>query len=71
MKKFIENIIEAFNTFKKMYEQPDHITVATNELRNAKREYLQALSAKEYAASLATYHAGRIKRIEAYLAKNS
>lgn len=41
--------------------------IAKRELEQAKREQLQALSAMEYAASMASYHAGRVERITSYL----
>jgi len=67
IERFVNSISAFSSSLKKLYAHPDHMTLAFNELEEAKRSLLQALSAKEYAASLAVYHEGRVQRLKQYI----
>ena len=60
MKNFI-------NYIKSLYTAPSPEAMALRELEQAKRQLLEALSGREYADSMSTYHEARIKRLTAYL----
>jgi hypothetical protein len=55
------------NTFR----LPSADMMAVKELDEAKRSLLQMQSAQDYAKSMCAYHAERVKRLSAYLAKES
>lgn len=60
------NLIKAFvNSFR----LPTADLMAVRELEEAKRELLQMQSAQDYAKSMCVYHAERVKRLTAYIAK--
>jgi hypothetical protein len=46
---------------------PSATEMAAKELEEAKRRYLDAQSAMEYARRMSDYHADRIKRLTNYL----
>ena len=46
---------------------PQRIVLAAKELEEAKRRFLDAQSAMEYARRMSDYHADRIKRLTNYL----
>lgn len=54
-----------------VFHIPSAETLAINELEQAKREHLQMLTAQDYSRKMVEYHADRIKRLTAYIAKAS
>jgi hypothetical protein len=50
---------------------PSAQSLAIIELEQAKREHLQMLTAQDYSRKMVEYHADRIKRLTAYIAKAS
>lgn len=50
---------------KNLFNVPSPEELARRELEEARREWLQATSAAEYATAMAAYHAGRIQRLGA------
>ena len=52
---------------RKLYAPPSPESLALCELEEAKRQYLQAQSVREYSESMVKYHDMRIKRLTAYL----
>jgi hypothetical protein len=52
---------------KQLYQPPSAETLALRELEAARRSFLQAQSAREYAESMSKYHEARIKRLAAFL----
>lgn len=64
---FKQLIINLANTFR----LPSADMMAVKELEEAKRALLQMQSAQDYAKSMCAYHAERVKRLTAYLSKES
>lgn len=60
-------MIKLIQDIKTMFSPPSAETIALHELEEAKRELLKAQSMNEYAAKMAEYHQGKIKRLTAYL----
>lgn len=60
--------MKLLDVWNRLMRQPTARELAEKELAEAHRSRLQALSGAEYAQSLATYHAQRIDRLEAFLA---
>ena len=54
-----------------VFHIPSAQSLAINELEQAKREHLQMLTAQDYSRKMVEYHADRIKRLTAYIAKAS
>lgn len=59
-KKMLEDV-------KTTFRKPSAIALAQQELDDAERSLLEALSSAEYAKRMADYHADRIKRLTIYL----
>jgi hypothetical protein len=53
--------------FQGIWRLPSAKEMAAKELEEAKRRFLDAQSAMEYARRMADYHADRIKRLTNYL----
>jgi hypothetical protein len=51
------------------FRMPTADLMAVRELEEAKRELLQMQSAQDYAKSMCSYHAERVKRLTAYVTK--
>ena len=51
------------------FRLPTADVMAVRELEEAKRELLQMQSAQDYAKSMCSYHAERVKRLTAYVMK--
>lgn len=51
------------------FRLPNADVMAVKELEEAKRELLQMQSAQDYAKSMCSYHAERVKRLTAYVTK--
>ncbi|CAB4130131.1 hypothetical protein UFOVP116_285 [uncultured Caudovirales phage] len=60
----IKNI---FADFKKTFQKPSAVALAQQELEDAERSLLEALSSAEYAKRIGEYHSDRIKRLNHYL----
>ncbi len=56
-----------FEEFKNTFRKPSAIALAQQELEDAERSLLEALSSAEYAKRMSEYHADRIKRLSIYL----
>ena len=56
-----------FADFKKTFQKPSSSALAQQELEDAERSLLEALSSSEYAKRMSDYHADRIKRLTLYL----
>lgn len=52
---------------KTLYTVPSAEMLALRELEEAKRKLLEAQTGREYADSMCKYHEARIKRLTAYL----
>jgi hypothetical protein len=52
---------------KELWRLPSATEMAAKELEEAKRRYLDAQSAMEYARRMSDYHADRVKRLTNYL----
>jgi hypothetical protein len=52
---------------KELWRLPSAKEMAVKELEEAKRRFLDAQSAMEYARRMSDYHADRIKRLTNYL----
>jgi hypothetical protein len=50
-----------------LFTKPSAVLLARVELEEAQRQLLQAQTAREYAASMETYHGKRIERLTKYL----
>lgn len=48
-------------------QPPDHIQLATKELANARKGYLEHKTHQEYYSTLCSFESQRIKRLEQYL----
>ena len=55
------------NTIKAVYAPPSPETIALRELEESRRELLSAQTNQEYAAKMAEFHKGKIKRLTAFL----
>ena len=53
--------------FKELWRSPSAKQMAVKELEEAKRRYLDAQSAMEYARRMSDYHSDRVKRLTIYL----
>jgi len=53
--------------FQDFWRMPSAKEIAAKELEEAKRRFLDAQSAMEYARRMSDYHADRIKRLTNYL----
>ena len=53
--------------FKDYFRLPSAKEMAAKELEEAKRRFLEAQSAMEYARRMSDYHADRVKRLTNYL----
>jgi hypothetical protein len=60
---------QLINTLANTFRLPSADMMAVKELEEAKRSLLQMQSAQDYAKSMCAYHAERVKRLTAYLAK--
>ena len=58
------NFIERFQS---LWQLPSPKELAAKELEEAKRRFLEAQSAMEYAKRMSDYHADRIKRLTNYI----
>lgn len=54
-----------FSWLRKFWAYPSHQTLIANELEEAKRELLNAESAKEYATAIVEYNTKRVARLTA------
>jgi hypothetical protein len=52
---------------QELWRLPSATEMAAKELEEAKRRFLEAQSAMEYARRMSDYHADRIKRLTNYL----
>lgn len=52
---------------KRLLAKPSAEILAVQEIDDARREHLAAMSATEYYESLSRYHSKRIERLERYL----
>lgn len=52
---------------KSLFQKPSAAAMAQSELDDARRELLQAQSAKDYATQMVLYHESRIRRLDAFL----
>lgn len=64
--KFINRFTVAANA---VFKIPTAKQLAIIELEEAKREHLQMLTAQDYSRKMVEYHADRIRRLAAYVAK--
>ena len=55
------------NYIRRALAEPSAAEMAVKELESARKSYLEAHSAKEYAASMVTYHESRIRRLSNYI----
>ena len=55
------------NRIQDLWRMPSPKEMAAKELEEAKRRFLDAQSAMEYARRMSDYHADRIKRLTNYL----
>lgn len=62
-----EEVKRTFNIFR----TPSPLELATRELDQAERGFLEAQSAREYADAMVTYHAERIDRLRRYIREAS
>lgn len=58
-----DEIKRTFNIFR----TPSPLEIATRELDQAERAWLEAQSAREYADAMVTYHSERIDRLRRYI----
>lgn len=58
-----------FKQFIETFRKPSADELAARELTEAKRDLLGALSAADYANSVATYNAARIARLQKYISE--
>jgi hypothetical protein len=58
---------DALHWINSRFQTPSAEALALDELEMAKRELLEAQSAREYADSMCKYHDARIKRLTIYL----
>lgn len=56
-----------YQSLIKMFSRPSAETLALRELEEARRQLLEAQSAREYSESMCKYHDTRIKRLVSYL----
>ena len=56
-----------FRDLKNTFRAPSPVAMATQELEEAERSLLEAMSAAEYARRMADYHTDRIHRLTVYL----
>lgn len=56
-----------FHYFDNLWRLPSPNEMAAKELEEARRRFLDAQSAMEYARRMSDYHADRIKRLTTYL----
>jgi hypothetical protein len=61
------NEMNIINTIKAVYAPPSPETIALRELEESRRELLSAQTNQEYAAKMAEFHKGKIKRLTAFL----
>lgn len=54
---------------KEFFRTPKADELAVQELEEAKRELLRALSGQDYAKRMVEYHQDRVKRLTAYVEK--
>ena len=59
--------MKLYNPFK----APSAMHLAVQELEDAKRELLQALSAQEYATAMVAYNTDRVRRLSATVSSTS
>lgn len=52
-----------------IFHIPSAEALAAIELEEAKRDHLQMLTAQDYSRKMVEYHADRIRRLTAYIAK--
>ena len=64
--KFFDRLTAAANA---VFRVPSAEQLAVEELEQAKREHLQMLTAQDYSRKMVEYHADRIRRLTAYIAK--
>ena len=60
---------ELISRLANAFRLPSADLMAVRELEEAKRALLQMQTAQDYAKSMCAYHAERVKRLTAYLAK--
>jgi len=56
-----------FSDFIRVFQTPTALRLAEEELELAKREWLKAQSAEEYAHHMANYHEERINRLSLFI----
>lgn len=56
-----------FRDLKNTFRAPSPVALATQELEEAERSLLEAMSSAEYARRMADYHSDRIHRLTIYL----
>jgi hypothetical protein len=59
------------NKLLNVFQKPSAALLARVELEEAKRQLLAAQTALEYAQSMVTYNEAKVKRLTAYLKKES
>ena len=59
--------MDFINRFQSLWQLPSPKELAAKELQEAKRRFLEAQSAMEYAKRMSDYHSDRIKRLTNYL----
>jgi hypothetical protein len=59
------------NKLLNVFQKPSAALLARVELEEAKRQLLAAQTALEYAQSMVTYNESKVKRLTAYLKKES
>ena len=63
--------MDTLKTMLEMFRKPSAKVIAQRELEDAQREYLVAQSTTEYAKQMAQYHADRVKRLQAYIQRET
>lgn len=56
-----------FQAIKEVFVKPPVSKLMKNELEDARRSLLEALTAREYAEALVSYHTARVARLDAAL----
>jgi hypothetical protein len=59
--------MKIIDTLKSVYAPPSPESIALRELEESRRELLNAQTSQEYAAKMAEFHKGKIKRLTLFL----
>jgi hypothetical protein len=62
-----ETIMSLIRFIKSLFAPPSPESIALRELEESRRELLSAQTSQEYAAKMAEFHKGKIKRLTAFL----